>query len=256
MAEPPPDAFWCRVPSRANFGDALTPWLIHRLTGRYPRFRSADDPRHKHLVTGSVIGLAKAPGTVWGSGIMSAGDHLSDGLEILAVRGPLTRERALARNIPCPPVYGDPGLLLPRLYAPDIRATHDLGLALHFSDSPRITAQQFPIPLKLIDMQQPVEQVVDDILCCRLVASTSLHGLIVSHAYRRPAVWLEFRPLPSGDGSKFRDYLQSIGSGQQQPLRLSPDKLNLDLLQTWAVAPPRDFDDTPLWNACPFREAS
>jgi hypothetical protein len=248
-----PAAFWCRIPSRPNFGDALTPWLIHRLSGRYPRFRPAADAGHKYLVTGSVIGLAGPPCTVWGAGIMHAREHIAGDTEVLAVRGPLTRERVLAAGVPCPAVYGDPALLLPRVYAPSIEPVYEVGLALHFSDRPRILAsRRLPTSIRLIDMQQPVETVIDQLLSCKLVASSSLHGLIVSHAYGRPASWIEFRPLPSGDGSKFRDYLQSICVDQHQPLRLTPELLSPDLLSAHAIDPPVGFDPTPLWNTCPF----
>lgn len=249
-------AFWCRIPSRANFGDALTPWLIHRLTGRYPRFLPAADAHHKYLVTGSIIGLGQAPCTVWGAGIMNAEEEVATGMKVLAVRGPLTRARVLAAGGACPAVYGDPALLLPRLYAPTIEPTHPLGLALHFSDRPRLMGlRRLPATVRLIDMQQPVETVIDQILSCALLASTSLHGLIVSHAYGRPCAWLEFRPLPSGDGSKFRDYLRSIGCHRDEPLRLAPDSLNPRVVQAHAIDPPAGLDVSCLWEACPFKEA-
>jgi hypothetical protein len=40
-------AFWCQSSSPVNFGDALTPWLIHGLTGRLPHYGAADSPHHK-----------------------------------------------------------------------------------------------------------------------------------------------------------------------------------------------------------------
>jgi hypothetical protein len=249
----PTAAFWCRIPSRPNFGDALTPWLIQRLTGSYPKFLHASDPRHKYLVTGSVIGLATPQCTVWGAGIMNESDRVAAGIKVLAVRGPLSRERVLASGVPCPAVYGDPALLLPLLYAPPTDQLYSVGLALHFSDFPRILAShRMPDTIKLIDMQQPIEIVIDQIRSCEFVASSSLHGLIVSHAYGRPANWVEFRPLPSGDGSKFRDYLQSIGCRRNQPLRMTPDRIKSDFLITDAIEPPTGFDLAPLWESCPF----
>ena len=183
MTESPP-AFWCRIPSRANFGDALTPWLIHRLSGQYPAFLPPDNPRTKYFVTGSIIGLTSSSCIVWGAGIMDVHDRISSQATLLAVRGPLTRARAIKDGVHCPEIYGDPALLLPRLYSPPIKHSSGIGLALHFSDRPRLMGlPNLPSWIRLIDMQDSIESVINQIRSCELVISSSLHGLIVSHAY-------------------------------------------------------------------------
>lgn len=53
--------------------------------------------------------------------------------------------------------------------------------------------------------------VVDRIRACRVILSSSLHGLVVAHAYGIPAAWVQFSDKLSGDGSKFRDHAASIG---------------------------------------------
>jgi len=252
----PPAAFWCRIPSRPNFGDALTPWLIRRVTGQEARFCSPEDPRHKYMVTGSIVALAGAATTVWGAGIMDAGDKLDPRATFVAVRGPLTRARALACGAACPEVYGDPALLLPRLHAPRAPRKEGIAIAPHFSERPRLLAPgDRPSWLRLLDMQKPVENVIAEIRACSLVAATSLHGLIVSHAFGVPAVWLELRPLPSGDGSKFRDYLRSIGCSRERPLRCPIRDIDQSLLRAHAIDPPTpaDLDLDALWDCCPFR---
>src|SRR5689334_17915045 len=84
-------AFWCRVPSRPNFGDALTPWLIARITGRRPAFAPHGFAAPHYLVTGSVIAYATRQTVVWGAGILSRTDQICSDARLLAVRGPLTR---------------------------------------------------------------------------------------------------------------------------------------------------------------------
>jgi len=100
-----------------------------------------------------------------------------------------------------------------------------------------------------------VEEVVDGIRRCSLVATTSLHGLVVAHAYGIPAVWVEFKPLPSGDRTKFLDYLESVGRFGASPLVVDPAELQPELLWRNAVEPPTsgDIDLDALWDACPFR---
>ncbi|WP_428265318.1 polysaccharide pyruvyl transferase family protein [Haliangium sp.] len=245
-------ASWCRIPSRPNFGDALTPWLIERITGRPPRFLPPGDARPKHFVTGSVIALAGSGDTVWGAGILSRDDTVSPDICIRAVRGPLTRRRARACGADCPEVYGDPALLLPRFYRPPPGPRRGVGVVPHFSDMPRLAAA-WPRSdeLRLIDIQAPITDVIDAIAECELVASSSLHGIIAGHAYGVPAVWLKFGDLPSGDDSKFHDYSLAVGLGPAQPLRLGYGEIATAALQPHATLPAR-IDTEPLWRACPF----
>src|SRR5690606_2919216 len=59
--------------------------------------------------------------------------------------------------------------------------------------------------------RSPELAVVDQIRACRVILSSSLHGLVVAHAYGIPAAWVQFSDKLSGDGSKFRDHAASIG---------------------------------------------
>jgi pyruvyltransferase len=232
----------------------LTPWIIHRLTGRYPTFTFPDDHARHYFVTGSVIALAGAGSVVWGAGILSQRDAVSPLASLRAVRGPLTRARATACGARCPEVFGDPAVLLPLLYQPRSGPARGIGIAPHFSDWPRLTGSRWQSrDVRLIDMQTPIESVIDQIVGCELVASSSLHGLIASHAYGVPAVWIKFRDLPSGDDSKFQDYFLSAGQDTREPLAVAGDEL--DLSSVWQRAqPPLRLDPTPLLAACPFAE--
>ena len=246
-------AFWCRIPSRPNFGDALTPWLIQRIAGRYPVFVQAEDPRPKYLVVGSVLEYAGARTTVWGSGIITRTDHVSPAATLLAVRGPLSRRRAPECGVECPEVFGDPALLLPRFYTPKATVRHGIGIVAHYSDKPRL-AGRWPrsAGLRLIDIQDPLESVIDQIASCHVIASSSLHGLIASHAYGVPALWVKFRDLPHGDDSKFLDYYLSLGQEPPEAHRL--DEAHVDIADILRRVPPapRLPDLDALWLACPF----
>jgi hypothetical protein len=250
----PPRAFWCRVPSRPNFGDALTPWLIRRLAGRYPRFAMPHDPEHKFFVCGSIVALAGPACTVWGSGLMNRDDPVSPAARFVAVRGPRTRARVLACGADCPPVYGDPALLLPRLYAPPAEPRRGPGFVAHFSDRPRLDeAHMTAQGLRLIDIQQDVETVIDEVAGCEWVMSSSLHGLIVAHTYGVPALWVRLRALPSGDGTKFADHYESLGTAAPAPKDVNAhERLDLRRLERLAWCPSR-VDTGALWHSCPFR---
>jgi hypothetical protein len=200
------------------------------------------------------MSYARARCSVWGCGIMSRDDHVSPAAELLAVRGPLTRARALECGAQCPAVYGDPALLLPRLYQPRRERRRCVGVMPHFSDLPRLAgAWRASEELRLIDPQAPVETVIDQLASCEFVISSSLHGIIASHAYVVPAVWVKFRDLPSGDGSKFHDYFYSVGQEPPEPEQLEYDRIDPDALAPRATLAAPGLDLEPLWRACPFR---
>jgi pyruvyltransferase len=252
-------AFWCRFPSRPNFGDALTPWLIRRIAGRGPAFARPHDPRPKYFVAGSILEYAGPACIVWGAGILSRDDPVSPAALLLAVRGPLSRGRARACGAVCPEIYGDPALLLPRLYAPQALARkrtgrEQVGLVAHFSDFPGIAWPQHP-SLRIIDIQSGIEAVIDAIAACDRIVSTSLHGLIVAYAYGIPAVWGKFRDLPNGDDVKFHDFYLSIGvDPPPSPRMLACDRPGPAVFAEFEAPRGAGIDLEPLWQCCPFKE--
>jgi pyruvyltransferase len=248
--------WWCRIPSRANFGDALTPWLIRQLTGQSPIFAPLSDPRPRYLVCGSVAAMADARCTVWGTGIMAADDLIDPAATFLAVRGPLTRARAMACGADCPEVVGDPGLLLATLRSAAGVMRSGVGIAPHFSDRPHLGDRwSGSAEVRIIDLQEPVEVVADAIAGCELVVTSSLHAMIACHSYGVPVVWGQFRPLPSGDGSKFADHLLAVGLEVRPPVPLRYDFVDLDRLAGSITGPAR-LDLAGLWRSCPFVAAA
>ena len=87
---------------------------------------------------GSILPWAIDKNTIiWGSGTLSSQDPLWNTIEkplsVRAVRGPLTRQLLLSRGIDCPEVYGDPALLFPRFYSPNVEKRYKFGVILHVS---------------------------------------------------------------------------------------------------------------------------
>lgn len=241
-------AFWCRAPSTGNVGDRLTPWLIHRLTGHWPRFAWPGSPVPKFLVAGSILEYADATCTVWGAGIISRDDRIDPGAQLLAVRGPLSRRRALQCGADCPEVYGDPAMLLPDLLPARPTRPEGIGIVAHLADRVRVRGP-LPAGSRLIDIRCGVEAFVRAVLDCELVCSSSLHGLIIAQAYGIPVVWLRFGPLPSGDGVKFGDYFLATGQPGARPVdvgEVDPTAWDHAILP----APPRDV--AALWASSPF----
>lgn len=194
--------WWFRpAPGTSNFGDELGPAILERLGYRVRRvpLEQAD------LITcGSVLELAEQkarPGaTVWGAGFLTPTGRLTKRLRVAAVRGTLAARQAAAPDA----ALGDPGLLVPLLWDQPWRSRHRLGVVAHYVDR-----TPYPWADVVIDPTRPVEEVIEGIRSCHTIASSSLHGLIVAHAFGIPTVRLE-HPKVIGGHHKWVDYLSAL----------------------------------------------
>jgi pyruvyltransferase len=205
--------FWSWYEPR-NFGDWVGPYLYEAITGVPPLYC----PKERisqfgcFMTGGSILRHLSVDNAVivWGTGIILKTDRPCRPKKILAVRGPLTAKRLNELGYDCPPIYGDPAILLPLFYGanPVNQSSCPIGIIPHFVDKDIWSSQE---NLIVIDPTQSVEKVVDQISSCRITFSSSLHGVIVSHAYGIPSVWIRTKNPIHGDDSKFYDYFQSTG---------------------------------------------
>lgn len=208
-----------------NFGDILNPVLIELLTGKKPNHivsKYFNDGVY-YSVIGSILGRAKKNTIVWGSGYISSEDKVIDKpKKICAVRGPKTRERLIEQGYECPEVYGDPALLMPLLYKPVITKKYKLGIIPHYVDKSNNWLNDIDSDgVKVLDIHtnQPLD-FINQMLECERIASSSLHGLIISDAYEIPSVWIEFSDKVTGHGFKFVDYFLSVGQEKLDSIKI------------------------------------
>lgn len=230
-----------------NFGDALNPWLLERITGRrVESFDILSPPETPYLVAiGSILHFATNHAQVWGSGLMTANDPLKGPPSAIhAVRGPLTQEALRKRGIPAPTVLGDPALLVPRFYDPWVFHKTDWGMVPHFTDRNHPWIQHCrELRARVIDVFAPVQTVLRQIKACRRILSSSLHGLIVAEAYGIPTRWITLGDKVVGGGFKFRDHYAALGRPDESPYPINPDTLPTSVLETATRKPvPMDLD--------------
>jgi pyruvyltransferase len=239
-----------------NWGDAINPVLAGLLSGKPVRKVEVGEG-DCYIAVGSILWMADSRTEVWGSGFMKAENTVqAPPKKIHAVRGPLTREVLRTQGIECPEVYGDPVLLLPQFYNPKVDPQYEVGLVPHISDKeqPWIEQQRGQPGVLVIDVQGDAWEFVQAVKSCRVILSSSLHGLICADAYGVPNAWI--RPserVPGGD-FKFRDYRLSIGAEEPKPLHVTADTLMLDLASQ-AKPHPLHIDLRKLLLACPFLNA-
>lgn len=163
---------------------------------------------------GSIIGYYTTTNIiVWGSGIISKNDIVSDA-DFRAVRGKYTQNRILELGYRSDAVFGDPAMLLPLVYKPKVKIKYSLGIIPHYIHYDSLINKYENNNIKIINLLDPIEQVIDNICSCEFTISTSLHGIIVSHCYGIKSLWVNFSELSSmiltGDNIKFYDYYSSV----------------------------------------------
>lgn len=216
--------FWFN--GKYNFGDAINPILLKKLTGQEI---SWVDPKlykkENYLAIGSVLESASESSIIWGSGFISQSGHCyKKPKRVCAVRGPLSREKLLQDNIDCPQIYGDPALILPMVYSPKIEKKFELGIVPHFVDrnDPWLKKMSKHPEIKILNIQDPDPyRFIDTLLSCNKIASSSLHGIIVADAYQIPSIWIEFSDKVLGDGFKFLDYFASVHRKDTTALKIN-----------------------------------
>ncbi len=194
-----------------NFGDLITPYYLEKYCKNDTYEYDFTGKKPKIISCGSIMRLCNEKTIVYGSGIKNIKQNINKGI-IKIVRGPLTRKRLLAIDCYCPPVYGDPGLLLPLYYNPQINKKYKLGIIPHYIHYNVINKMyKDSKDIKIINLvNKNIELVIDDILSCEKTVSSSLHGIIVSDAYNIPNKWVKFDNKISGDDTKYYDYFQSV----------------------------------------------
>ena len=265
---------WTRV-EHNNWGDDINIFMLRRVTNNYLMpFQAYAYPQGNIVfrgissytvvsAIGSVLHLIKKQNTiVWGSGLIN--ENLLPPVQpykILAVRGPLTRKVLLSQGYDCPEVYGDPALLLPYVYTPKKkRKRYILGIVPHYVDYYKEEVKNFikDEDVLIINMfnYKKWTDVVDQINSCEIVASSSLHGLIVAEAYKVPNIWVEIREPLIGDISrrfKYHDFFLSIGLDRDVPYTIDINTTKEDLLKQsrmYKRAPGLSLKE--LVNVCPF----
>lgn len=237
-----------------NYGDLLSPYLIGKLSGcvivqknyfvgnwkshLYYTIKSLVHldwgfrcrylfPFDNNVIgIGSILYTGNCCSQIWGCGFMSNSEKCIGGT-IYALRGKyslaMVKEQIkhgdpikLSDNI----VLGDPALLLPLIIKASEKKCHKVGIIPHFSEVDYFI-ENFGDRFHIIDLRSSdIEGVTRDIISCHYILSTSLHGIIVAHAYGIPALWMEHTGLETyTKGFKFLDYFSAVGIDEYTPIR-------------------------------------
>lgn len=225
--------YWNQI----NLGDLLSPYIVGKLSGLpmihknlyvlgikgqinlLLSFLQGKIPKNEFLETlfffeknllavGSILAWGNKRSIIWGSGFMNQNESFRGG-EVCAVRGKLTNKKLLAMGLKGCDVFGDPALLLPLFIPPVVAKIYDVVIIPHWREVDYFQSE-YGKKYKVLDIRTTnIEGFVAELTSCRYVLSTSLHGIILSHAYGIPALWIKKGYIDT-DGFKFHDYFSSV----------------------------------------------
>jgi hypothetical protein len=210
-----------------NFGDALSPVMVALVSG-YPVQRYKFKSQLPRLSAVGTIGHGLEGGHIWtwGTGSSSYRNPSAPAEErelytpppateitICATRGPVAAS-ILSGGATRGTVYGDPVWVLPRFYNPRIEKKYELGVILHLSE---LTSREYFVEyipgyhrydigpahtdaVHLISTVTPIsayalKDKIDEIVSCKRIISTSLHGMVIAESYGIPCVYF----APNGE---------------------------------------------------------
>lgn len=201
--------YWWRYeyPNKLNFGDELTPIIIGKLFGYRCQWTPPDECRIVGI--GSILESFLELNTnrqiyIWGTGFIKSGNKQSnESLVFCAVRGSLSRDR-VGENIP----IGDPGLLVNLVFKPSKYKSDKIGIIPHYVDEqhPSIVKARKNSNFLIINPLDSPERVIKQITSCKLILSSSLHGLIVADSFGIPNMHMPLSSDVVGGSYKFKDY--------------------------------------------------
>lgn len=253
--------FWHTKKDHFNFGDDINPFIIEKLSNQKVKrvmvfnnkkpiiynflkmiygfisghnsasifmeyIRSLTHPNYVVGIGSILHNNFSKKAKIWGSGIIHE-ESLITNSDFYAVRGFKTVERMKSLGYNFKGKIGDPALLLPLIYNPNIQRNNQIGVIPHVTHLD-FARKYFKNKTKytLIDLSENnIEKTIDLIKSCKCIVSSSLHGLIVSHAYNIPALHIQFEGKLAGDGIKFLDYFSSVDIKEYNPIKTSNSKL-------------------------------
>ncbi|MDR7210676.1 polysaccharide pyruvyl transferase family protein [Flavobacterium piscis] len=189
-----------------NVGDLLSLVVVDFIKKRNGLIDKPLNKTVRLFAIGSIMDLASSDMVVWGSGLRNNNSSPPKvNFDIRAVRGPKTRNKLLNNGFSCPEIFGDPALLLPLFYNPDIEKKNDYIIIPHYSKELRVPQKYKNHMVSTITSDW--KGFVDEILASNYVITGSLHGLIIAEAYGIPAVLLSSDI--DNDLFKYEDYYHS-----------------------------------------------
>lgn len=191
-----------------NFGDHLSLWLSDKLTGR--EFGFSND--RELIISGSVLQEATPESVVYGAGYGSM-FQFTQARYISYVRGHFTRQLLKQQGNTANPEVFEPAYCL-REFFEDIQPDIDVGYIPHYIDADIYK----PSDWHCIGICTGIENVIREMLRCKKIVTSSLHGMVIADLFERPSCLVRVSDKIAGDGFKYVDYWSFINATPYAPI--------------------------------------
>lgn len=236
-----------------NFGDSLSKYIVEQLSGDKVKFKKPLSFRgvvrnlfsFVHLLckcksrlairqlsytfkpvliaVGSLLEHSTKHCVCWGTG-MAQPRLIPPGGRFIMTRGYLSRKVLQNAGYDVESALcGDPALLMPLIFKCDNKENKKaIGVIPHVSEVEEVTESiDKERNYNIIDFRtKEVDKTINQLLSCSFVYSSSLHGLILCHAYGIPCAWFQVHSFSGGD-FKFNDHFTAVGIQPYKPMTMN-----------------------------------
>lgn len=221
------------LPFNNNFGDLLTPLILNSYG--VPTYFQNITNGAKLIGIGSIL-QAMPPryiGSVWTSGFQCSEQrvHLLDRrVKVWAVRGRETLYRLSGTLDKSEVALGDGGLIVDKWHSPIKKqpSRYKLGVIPHYVDFDVVQKKIDMIhrpDVHLINIQGDPRNIINQIVECENIISSSLHGLIAADCFGIPSAQFNVSTSQKivGGNFKYRDYYSVFGIPRPPTFMLRPN---------------------------------
>lgn len=206
-----------------NSGDIFTEEIIKRYYKKFTNkltIKNTPSEGNRLLLIGS-IGHRVMPGDILcGVGIKDKvlPDPAQTPCKIVGLRGPVSYERFKKAGYDLSEVQFlmDPGLLIKYYVSPNEHIKPKGASFIPHYRERNLYKSKMNKGIKYIDIDNHATSIAKQILASELIYSSSLHGIIFSHALNRPCVFV--KPQTSEPLIKFQDYYESMNIKMPTPI--------------------------------------
>lgn len=249
------------IVSETNAGDIFTKFLVENLIDvksiNYGMNPGENGQTDTFQIVGSLAGHCRSESIILGTGIM-ADMPMRTFKECHMVRGEITK-----KNISlCKPnfntdnlIMGDPGLLITYFISnKSVEKKYEYGILLHCCDqelfkyyfSDDIKKRSDVLIIDILVLNNNFEDFSNNILSCKKILTSSLHGVVFSHSLNVPVSWISLsRSILQKEGTKFHDYLSIYNIDSSHSCKEISTKLDYEDLKNFQ---PIEIDQNFLKN--------
>jgi pyruvyltransferase len=253
--------------TQLNFGDELSLDIISHMFNRKTEKVTNDNDADLFAI-GSVITWGNRSYTAdrkvyfWGSGFNGnpkLEQPVNRNFIFCSCRGKMTRN-SLPEGYSGIPL-GDPGLLSNLVFTDKIEKKDLIGIIPHGNDMcDRLLnkAKILPNRYKIIWPNCSPKEVINDMKECKVIFSSSLHGLICADSFGIPNMHIKISDRLYGGLFKFKDYYTSIGRRYKnlEPKKIYSDKAVNEVINSYEPIKNLDKIQKNIIDAFPYKMVS